>query len=427
MTCTQFYNFIKKQIGKGGATFRKFCGMTAGAWCCAYVTWNFHKTGNKALFYGGKKVVYCPTAIKWCMAFLAQIPMYLAMPGDIIFFDWNKNKVPDHIGHVKKHKSNSSILTHEGNTNGGVVAEKERPAKYVLGVFRPHFKPPKDVCKKKLELDGDCGYYTIWNLEIALGLKPTGILSKAVVKALQRKAGATPDGAWLVKTSIAVQRMTGAKPDGDFFTESVKALQGWINKVNGYTKKTTVTKKTTTTSKVTKPAKTSVKTPAKVTNAQKIVNKAKELAWAYGTDKKKYAFKTGAPKAVCKEAMKKYGWADSKSEMSDCGNVASTIVRESGVSKSYKALHGIKTPFPKKEEGFDLVLDGKKIPKNFLEAGDNIRYKKKNGKQHTLIYMGDGKICEGSHKTRFAVILKDNGKYNKVSKVSTIQVLRPKE
>ena len=413
MTCTQFYNFIKKQIGKGGSVFRKFCGMKSGPWCCAYVTYNFHKTGNKALFFSGKKVTYCPTAIRWCQAFLAQIPLYLAMPGDIIFFDWNKNKVPDHIGHVKKHKTNASVYTHEGNTNGGVVAEKERPAKYVLGVFRPHFKPPKGVCKKKLEIDGDCGYYTIYNLEIALGLKPTGILSKAVVKALQRKTGAAPDGAWLVKTSIAVQKMTGAKPDGDFYKESVRALQRWINKVNGYTKKTTVTKKVTTT--------------PKLTNAQKIVNKAEELAWAYGTNKKKYAFKTGSPKDAMKAAMKKYGWADSKAEMSDCGNVASTIVRESGFDKSFKALHGVKTPFPSTEIKFNIPIKGRKIKQKELKPGDIIRYKKLNGKQHALIYMGDGKICEGSHKNRFAVILKDNGKYNKVSKVKTIQVLRPKE
>lgn len=357
MTCTQFYAFIKKQIGKGGATFRKFCGMTAGAWCCAYVTWNFHKTGNKALFYGGKKVVYCPTAIKWCMAFLAQIPMYLAMPGDIIFFDWNKNKVPDHIGHVKKHKSNSSILTHEGNTNGGIVAEKERPAKYVLGVFRPHFKPPKDVGKKKLELDGDCGYYTVWNLEIALGLKPTGILSKAVVKVLQRKAGATPDGAWLVKTSKAVQRMTGAKPDGDFFAVSVKHLQGWVNKVNGYGE--------------TRP-KTSATTPAKPKKTPKPHPLAvKAVEWALKIAKsKKYGYKKWTKKAnthkcpIChpKSGM---GW--------NCiGFISAAWHHGAGLKNIKCACNGIGT-----DGFFDKVT---------LES-----WVKRNGKGWKLITNGEGK------------------------------------
>lgn len=418
MTCTEFYNFIKKQIGKGGKVFRAFCSMVSGAWCCAYVTYNFHKTGNKALFYGGKKVTYCPTAIKWCYTHLAQIPMYLAMPGDIIFFDWNKNKVPDHIGHVKKKKNTKSILTHEGNTNGGVVAEKERPVKYVLGIFRPHFKPPKGVKKKELEVDGDCGCFTVYNLQIALKMKPTGILTKATVKALQKRAWTTADGAWLVKTSKAVQKMTGATPDGDFYIASVKALQKWVNKQNGYVK----TSKGTV--KVVKPAPKA--TPAKVTNQQKLLNKMKELAWAYGTDKKKYAFKTGAPRDACKEAMKKYGWADSKAEESDCGNFLSTVVRES-VNKSFKALHGKKTPFPKTEKGFDTVLQGKKIPKGFLKPADIIRYKKKNGNQHAMFYFGDGKVCEASHKSRFGAIVKDTKRYNTQSKTKTIQVLRVKE
>lgn len=175
------------------------------------------------------------------------------------------------------------------------------------------------------------------------------------------------------------------------------------------------------------PSKPGSKSNTSGTNAQKLVAKMKELAWAYGTAKKKYDYKTGAPKKVCKTAMKKYKWADSKAELSDCGNFVSTVVRESGVSKSFKALHGVKTPFPTKEDKFTIVLKGKKIPEGFLKPGDIIRYKKKNGKQHAMFYFGDGKICEASHHNRFGVILKDNGKYNDVSKTKTIQVLRAKE
>ena len=124
--------------------------------------------------------------------------------------------------------------------------------------------------------------------------------------------------------------------------------------------------------------------------------------------------------------MKLYGWADNKAEMSDCGNFVSTVVRQSGVDKHFKALHGVKDPFPKKEDKFNIVLSGKSIPKGFLRPGDIIRYKKKNGRQHAMFFLGDGKICEASHHTRFGVILKDTKKYNTVSKKKTIQVLRAK-
>lgn len=187
------------------------------------------------------------------------------------------------------------------------------------------------------------------------------------------------------------------------------------------------TKPTTTTKKTTSPTTTSTAKKTKVTNAQKLVNKMKDLAWAYGTAKKKYDYKTGSPKASCKTAMKKYGWADDKAEMSDCGNFVSTVVRESGVDKSFKALHGIKTPFPTKEAKFNIVLKGKDIPNGFLKSGDIIRYKKTNGKQHAMFYFGDGKVCEASHHNLFGVIRKDEKRYKTQSKKSTIQVLRAKE
>lgn len=166
---------------------------------------------------------------------------------------------------------------------------------------------------------------------------------------------------------------------------------------------------------------------AKKTNQQKLLDEMKYLAWAYGTAKKKYDYKTGHPKDVCKKAMKKYGWADNRAEMSDCGNFASTVIRETGINTSFKALHGIKTAFPKSEKGFTLVLSGREIPSGFLKPADFIRYKKKNGKQHAMFYFGDGKVCEASHHSVFGVIRKDTKRYNTQSKHKTIQVFRVKE
>lgn len=399
----ELLKIAQKHLGQGGAVFRKFAGLPSGAaWCNAFVDYIANEGGVSKLYFNGKKETYCPHSIKWCQANLAQVPLFLAMPMDIIYFDWDRNGNPNHIGFVRAKKSTSSILTIEGNTDGGKVAQKTRNGKYVQAVFRPHFVPSK-VGKKKLNNNAEFAYYSVYNLQLALGIKPTGILTKETVKYLQRKAGATSDGVWSTGTSKAIQKMVGVKPDGVFGETSVKAFKMWINKVN-YPPK-----------------------PVKVTNAQRLVDKMKVLAWAYGTPANKYSYKTGSPKAKCKEAMKKYGWADNRAEMSDCGNFVSTVVRQSGVDKSFKALHGVKTPFPKTEKGFNIVLSGKTIPNGFLKAGDIIRYKKKNGHQHAMFCFGDGKICEASHKNRFGCILKDDGKYNKVSKIKTIQVLRAKE
>ena len=419
---TELLKIAQKHLGQGGARFRKFAGLPSGAaWCNAFVDYVANEGGVAKLYFNGRKETYCPHSIKWCKANLAQIPIYMAMPMDIIYFDWDRNGNPNHIGFVRCHKSATSILTIEGNTDGGKVAQKTRNGKYVQAVFRPHFVPKGKLSKKKLTIDGEFYYQSIYNLSIALGMKPSAILSKEMVKYLQRKCGATADGAWGASTSKHLQTMLkkmkcyDGKIDGAWGAYSTKALQRWVNKVNFPAKKTP-----------TKPA-TTKKPSAKTTNAQKLIAKAKDLAWAYGTPAKKYSYKSGSPKAKCKEAMKKYGWASNRAEMSDCGNFVSAIVRQSGVDKSFKALHGVKTPFPTKEAKFNIVLKGKEIPAGFLKAGDIIRYKKKNGHQHAMMYLGDGKICEASHKSRFGAILKNDGKYNKVSKPKTIQVLRAKE
>lgn len=230
MNNIELLKLAQKYLGKGGSIFNKFC-HSSGAWCCAFVTYLFHKGDDAKLFYGGKIVVYCPTAIKWASANLAQIPPYLALPMDIVFFDWNLNGVPNHIGFIRERKSCTEVYTIEGNTSGGIVAQKTRPYKYIQGIYRPHFKASFDI-SKPLVIDGYYGYSSIAMTQKALGCGVDGILGKATVKALQKWAGVAQDGSWGVKTSKAIQKKLGVTVDGYFGENSVKALQRWAsNKV----------------------------------------------------------------------------------------------------------------------------------------------------------------------------------------------------
>lgn len=217
-----------------GESCPKCCSMSNNC-CCYFVSKIFKAADNASLFYGGATVTYCPNAIKWCKANLAQIPIYLAMPSDIIFFDWELNGVPNHIGFVDHRISDQQVATLEGNTTSKyVVARRTREVKYVQGVFRPHFKASYDT-SKALEIDGQFGYNSIAMLQKALGVKVDGILGRDTVKALQKKAGVTQDGSWGVNTSKAVQKMVGTTVDGAFGDKSVRALQTWINKQVGKT------------------------------------------------------------------------------------------------------------------------------------------------------------------------------------------------
>lgn len=412
-----------KQLGNAGGKYRSYV-HASGSWCDMFVFWLYDANGNGSLLtWKGQQRTYCPASIKWCDSNLAQIPPYLAMACDIIYFDWDKNGVPNHIGIVESKVSTSSIKTIEGNTSGGKVARKTREVKYVCGIYRPHF--PHAFNDKRLAEDGDCQYQTIGGLQKTLKILGyyTGsidcILGKGTVRAIQKLVGCKDDGVWGATTSGKFQQYlknkgyyTG-KVDKEFGKQSVLAMQKWINN-NSYQQKP-ASKPTT------KPATNA--TP----NAQKIVDKCKELAWANGTAKKKYAYKTGAPKQACKNAMKKYGYK-TKEKWSSCIYFANTVIRDTGINKSFCAGHGYKKPYPKTEAGFNTVLTGKVPSDSFLKAGDLIRYKKTNKDEHAMFYLGNGLICDAGHYNRFGNIRKNDHRYSrKEVKKSTLQVLRAKE
>ena len=227
----ELLKIAQSHLGQNGTRFRKFCGLPAGAaYCNAYVDYVAAEGDDESLYFDGRKMTYCPTSMRWCQNNLAQIPIYLAMPMDIIYFDWEPNGVPNHIGFVRERKSDLEVYTIEGNTSGGIVAQKTRTEKYVCGCFRPHFKPSGVDASKRLSVDGYFGYNTIAVMQRWLGVTADGILGKGTVKALQKRVGVSQDGSWGKGTSKAVQRVIGTTVDGAFGPKSVKALQSYLNK-----------------------------------------------------------------------------------------------------------------------------------------------------------------------------------------------------
>lgn len=452
----QVLKIALKYLDEGGAIFRKFCGLPSGtAYCNAFVDYVAKEGGVAKLYFNGRKETYCPTSIKWCQKNLAQIPPYLAMASDIIYFDWEKNGNPNHIGLVRERRSTSSIYTVEGNTSKlnkegkviatRVVAKRTRSTTYVQAIFRPHFKP-ESIKLAKLALDGQFDYNDIANLQRALksmGLYSgavEGVLGKNTVKGLQKAAKVTADGAWGAKTSKAVQKMCGTTADGEFGKKSVIALQKWINKKNS--KATTKPVETPTE----KPVETPVvkdepksytgefpKAEGKANGGKLIVNAVKKLAWAYGTSSKKWLFSTGRPKAFCKEIMLKLGWK-TEEQWSDCGFVqACAAYLVYGVKLRFLPSSP-KTPFGEAPKNYKIVHNGGKVKESEMKPGRLARYKKKKGSQHIIVFLGTITvkkktiriIAEGGRGIRFFVIRKDTGKYNADNvKHETIQILEP--
>lgn len=220
-----------KQLGNTGGKYRKYVGE-GGSWCDMFVYWLFNANGCGSLLNWTTKAqkINCPTSILWCKKNLAEIPPYIAMPCDIIYFDWDKNGRPNHIGIVESKVSTSAIKTIEGNTSGGKVARKNRETKYVCGIYRPHFAP-SGLKKERLTVDGEFGYKSVYMLQVMLGgLTTDGILGIKTIKKLQAYLGVKQDGSWQKKTSLALQKKISVKQDGAFGEKSVRALQTYINK-----------------------------------------------------------------------------------------------------------------------------------------------------------------------------------------------------
>lgn len=433
---TEQLQIARKHLGQGGATFRKYCGLPSGAaWCDAFVTYIFNEAGNASLFCGGKKQTYCPTTIKLLAKELAQVPMYLAMPSDVIFFDWERNGTPNHIGFVRSKVSTASINTTEGNTSNKVM-DKTRPAKYVQAIYRPHFKPSKMPVKGKISTDGNFEFQSVYMLQVVLNVTPQdAILGKGTVMALQRKAGMTGkavDGAWGPNTSLYVQRMlikTGLLPKGgddkQFGKNSTVALQAWINKQYNPAPAPKPT-----------PTPTPKPTPAKYTGAfpdlvvhsgQKIAYTARDLAYAKGTKKATYTYPKGKAKASFTKAInkvypKRSSWSKQCQAGASCDVGAGTIIRYSGVDT--KIPRGLDEQIPHMKKS---TLWKKTGLSKCSAAGDVALHSGKGA--HIWIGLGDGNIAEANHTWKYfehvvsdtrSVKGKQNGAVYRATKASVI-------
>lgn len=397
----ELLRFAESFKDKGGSIFRSYCGLgSKDPYCCAYITYLFQKGGDSALFYAGKKVVYCPNALSWCRANLAMVPLYMALPSDIIFFDWQPNGIPDHIGLVRERKSCDAIYTIEGNTSGGIVDYKTRPAKYVLGVYRPHFPATFDA-SKKLVIDGLAGYNTIAILQRALGVTVDGILGKGTVRALQKRAGATQDGHWGNGTSRAVQRMLGVKADGLFGPDSIKALQRWCNG----------------------------KVFPKQTKGQKLGDKANELAYSSSPSEAKYP--SGRPKAAYKAALEKAypnrsSWGKAPKVGASCDVFVGTCVRASGIDADFPRGLAEQWPYLAKSKKFTCALNltSRNLKASDLKDGDIITYCYSKGGGHILIYY-KGKLKHADVNDWYGRTTTEGGRF-KIKGKKWIKVYRAK-
>lgn len=105
-----------KQIGnRGGEPYWRWYGYNYRVeWCAAFISWLANELGYLNTLI--PKTASVPTMVRWFRANgQLQKKTYEPKPGEIIFFDWNVDGHPDHVGLVEKVK-NGRIYTIEGNS-----------------------------------------------------------------------------------------------------------------------------------------------------------------------------------------------------------------------------------------------------------------------------------------------------------------------
>lgn len=106
----------KSQVGNvGGKPYWQWYGFTSHVeWCACFISWCANESGQLNITI--PKFSRVEDGIKWFKDNGKwQDRFYTPNSGDIIFFDWNNDNDPDHVGIVEK-VENNIIYTIEGNS-----------------------------------------------------------------------------------------------------------------------------------------------------------------------------------------------------------------------------------------------------------------------------------------------------------------------
>jgi len=147
-------NIAKSQIdyqetGNNDTMYGKWYGLNNQPWCAIFVSWCYDQASLvKTVAAQNKKgFASCDAGLKWFVKQNKLIPVGDAQEGDIVFFQFDNDAQPDHVGIVVKNmKRIKTLRTIEGNTssdnngsqsNGGGVYLKKRSYATVMAIVRP--------------------------------------------------------------------------------------------------------------------------------------------------------------------------------------------------------------------------------------------------------------------------------------------------
>lgn len=236
-----------------------YYGQSGVPYCAMFVSWVFAQVGASCAGLPGP---YCPSMLAAGRSAGRAVPVTSAQPGDVVYFDWGRDGVADHVGLVEA--NNGSYLTCiEGNTspgtsgsqsNGGGVYRRTRAYSTVAGVVRPAYAAPSKPASAKLDVDGIFGKLSVhrfcevmktpldniissqsayWRSKFpaltSVEWKSNGFKGSQLIAATQRAMGLKDDGLAGIDWIRGIEKRLGTKHDDVFGADDARALQARLN------------------------------------------------------------------------------------------------------------------------------------------------------------------------------------------------------
>ena len=138
--------YSESPAGSNRTKYGQDYGWDGVPWCVIFLWWCYHMAGLAYAFFGGAKTASCGTLLRWYREQGQTVPVKDVRPGDIVILNFHGTTDTEHCGLVEA-IDGIYITTIEGNSsmagsqsNGGMVCEKVRLYRNIVGVCRPMYK-----------------------------------------------------------------------------------------------------------------------------------------------------------------------------------------------------------------------------------------------------------------------------------------------
>lgn len=137
--------YKESPAGSNRTKYGKWYGLDGNPWCAMFVSWVLHQAGYALSIQTSKGFAWTPAGVDYAKKIKRWIPAADLKPGDVIFFNFDNDAGPEHVGFVKARLGPGHYTTIEGNTghgndaNGGEVQVRDRKGAIVLGGLRPSY------------------------------------------------------------------------------------------------------------------------------------------------------------------------------------------------------------------------------------------------------------------------------------------------